>query len=135
MRIRDYHRYEVYSSICMMIFAGSLLLFYMYKRGVDENFYLACGLVLLAIIIFTYPVAYELRSYYVNVEGITVEWFAWKQFFSWSELRYVRLDSVYVYTRTRGWEHNSIVCSKIPIKRRKLEIHDGFDQNLWSSSC
>jgi hypothetical protein len=98
----------------------------MQKNGVDKSFFMFCVIVLLGIIYFTYIIAYELKSYYVSKEGITVEWFAWKQFFNWSELRYVGLENVISPIKTSNAnnvmvlrEYNSIVCSKIPINRRK----------------
>ena len=134
MRIRDYHRYEVFWIIGFLSLIAGIFVWYMYKRGVDKSFFLFCIIVSLGIIYFTYIIAYELKSYYVSHDGITVEWFAWKSFFSWSELRYVRLENVIAPIKSPNEnncmvirEHNSIVCSKIPIKRRKLEIHESFD--------
>lgn len=136
MRIRDYHRCEVFCIIGFLCLIAGIFVWYMQKNGVDKSFFLFCVIVLLGIIYFTYIIAYELKSYYVSEEGITVEWFAWKQFFNWSELRYVRLENVISPIKTSNAnnvmvlrEYNSIVCSKIPINRRKLEIHDGFSDH------
>ena len=130
MRIRDFHRYEVYSIICIMVYLAGLYVWYAIKKGIDSNFYFLCAILVIGCILFTYVVAYELKSYFVNEEGITVEWFAWKHFFSWSELKYIRLETVYAYSKSISVEHNSIVCSKIPIKKRLLERDDGINYRV-----
>lgn len=123
MVIKQYHRKEISA---LIIHEVIILLFFMFAliysnaKDWEEK---TLGIILawiLAQVVFLYFFSFELRTYIIYKDEITVKWLRiFNYHIDWSDIISVSYETVRILS---GIEHSSIVISKIPIKRIDLPV-------------
>lgn len=128
MIIKQYHRKEILvlvsaESLLILMFIGSLIYGSMYNLNLN----ILIIIIIISQITFTYFFAYELRTYIINDIGVTIRWMGPFE----SNIKWTKVISIcYETVKLRSIEHNSIVVTKIPLKR----INVSFGANSYYSA-
>ena len=122
MYVKGYHRSEIGLLILAQIIITILMGFCLLVLRIIDNRIIICIVwYVFTQVVIIYLFAYESKSYYINNEGIYTKWVGKTICLSWSNTSIVKIEKLLYVLALRTNPYDYIICSLIPIRKRRIE--------------